>query len=429
MAEDVKRWCQQCERCTVVKDVFPWVQTYMGHLLASRPNQILAIDFTLIEPSQNGMANVLVLTDVFSKYTQAVPTRDQRASTVAKVLVNEWFYKFVIPSRIHSDQGRNFESTLIQQLCELYGIERSRTTPAHPMGNGQCERFNRTLHNLLRTLPFPKKKNWAMYLPQMVFSYNATPHQSTDRLRVAFEGAKSRMKLAADRRKERHDQRVQDDPLKPGQLVYLRDLCVRGRAKIQDHWSSVVYRVLRAPMPGGAVYTIAPVEDLERVRHVHRTLLRAQPPRPSSEPVDSPLLVSDQVSVEAEDELLEDMWMLVPAGQEVLPPVTVPAAANSSSLNDAFSQSQSPEGVPKSSCGVLTSEPLDRGPGSSDLAVTVEDRSISIRAPLRRTTRATAGYHSNVYHLPETVGGSMRSIMGSRVSVTNGAVNLFRPWS
>ncbi len=308
------------------------------------------------------MENVLVLTDVFSKYTQAVPTRDKRASTVAKVLVNEWFYKFGIPSRIHSDQGRNFESTLIQQLCELYGIERSRTTPAHPMGNGQCERFNRTLHNMLRTLPSSRKKNWAIYLPQMVFSYNTTPHQSTceyphllmfgqepqlpvdflleriepptqgsvhdwisdhqDRLRVAFEGAKSRMKSAADRRKEWHDQRVRDDPLKPGQLV-LRDLCVRGRAKIQDCWSSVTYKVLRASMPGGSVYTIAPVEDLEKVRHVHRTLLRAQPSRQSSEPVDPSLSVSDQVSVEAEeDELPDDMWMLVLAGQEVSPPWT-----------------------------------------------------------------------------------------------------------
>ena len=145
MHRDVKRWCQDCERCQVAKDTQPSTRTYMGHLLAARPNQILAVDFTVLEPSRNGRENVLVMTDVFSKYTQAVSTTDQRASTVAKVLVNEWFCRFGVPSRIHSDQGRNFESVLVQQLCSLYGIEKSHTTPYHPAGNGQCERFNRTL--------------------------------------------------------------------------------------------------------------------------------------------------------------------------------------------------------------------------------------------------------------------------------------------
>ena len=89
------------------------------------------------------------------------------------------FYKFGVPGRIHSDQGRNFEASLIQQLCDLYGIRKSRTTPYHPAGNGQCERFNRTLHNLLRTLPAFRKADWADYLPQMLFCYNTTPHQAT----------------------------------------------------------------------------------------------------------------------------------------------------------------------------------------------------------------------------------------------------------
>lgn len=52
---------------------------------------------------------MLVMTDVFSKYTVAVLTHDQRASTVAKILVSEWFYKFGVPAHQHSDQGRNFE--------------------------------------------------------------------------------------------------------------------------------------------------------------------------------------------------------------------------------------------------------------------------------------------------------------------------------
>uniref|UniRef100_A0A3B1J0Z4 Gypsy retrotransposon integrase-like protein 1 n=1 Tax=Astyanax mexicanus TaxID=7994 RepID=A0A3B1J0Z4_ASTMX len=149
MSADIKQWCQECERCQVAKDSGQVPHSFMGHLLASRPNEILAIDFTMLEPSRNGLENILVMTDVFSKYTVAVPTRDQRASTVAQVLLKECFFKFGVPSRIHSDQGRSFESSLMQQFCQLYGIEKSRTTPYHPAGNGQCERFNRTLHNLL----------------------------------------------------------------------------------------------------------------------------------------------------------------------------------------------------------------------------------------------------------------------------------------
>lgn len=179
MSADVAEWCQACERCQVAKQTQPAARGLMGHLLASRPNEIVAMDFTELEPCRSGQENVLVMTDVFSKYTLAVPTRDQRASTVAQVLVTEWFLKFGIPARIHSDQGRNFESSLIQQLCSLYGVEKSRTTPYHPQGNGQCERFNRTLHNLLRALPVSRKRDWSSCLPQVLYSYNTTPHQST----------------------------------------------------------------------------------------------------------------------------------------------------------------------------------------------------------------------------------------------------------
>ncbi len=57
----------------------------------------------MLEPSRSG--NVLVMTDIFTKYTLVVSTRDQRAETVAQVLVVEWFCRFGVPGRIHSDQG------------------------------------------------------------------------------------------------------------------------------------------------------------------------------------------------------------------------------------------------------------------------------------------------------------------------------------
>ena len=177
MSKDVEVYCKQCRRCVVSKA--KKVNSTMDTLLAKRPLEVLAIDFTLLEPSSSGIENALVLTDVFTWYTQVISTKDQNASTVAKVLVRDWFGRFGVPQRIHSDQGRNFESTLVKELYAIYGIAKSRTTPYYPQGNAQAERFNRTLHDRLRTLPNTQKKHWPDHLPELVYSYNCTPHSTT----------------------------------------------------------------------------------------------------------------------------------------------------------------------------------------------------------------------------------------------------------
>lgn len=88
MSKDVEKWCRNCGRCILAKEG-PRVRSYWGSLQASRPNKILAMDFTMLEPASDVRENVLVLADVFSKFMQAIPTRDQRASTVADVLVKQ----------------------------------------------------------------------------------------------------------------------------------------------------------------------------------------------------------------------------------------------------------------------------------------------------------------------------------------------------
>lgn len=83
MSTTIHDWCVRCERCSLAKSTQPQVRAPMGHLLASKLNDILAISFSLLEPATDGREQVLVMTNVFSKFTQVVPTRDQRASTVA----------------------------------------------------------------------------------------------------------------------------------------------------------------------------------------------------------------------------------------------------------------------------------------------------------------------------------------------------------
>ncbi len=129
-----------CERCNVPKNA-QLAHSFMGHLLASRPNKILAIDFTVLEASRSGIENVLVMTDVFTKYSLAFPTRDQRAEIVVGVLVTEWFYKLGIAGRIHSDEGRNFKSRMMQHLCDLYAIRKSRTTSSIQLVTASASSF------------------------------------------------------------------------------------------------------------------------------------------------------------------------------------------------------------------------------------------------------------------------------------------------
>ena len=88
MLSDIGDYCHRCERFGRLAKVGKKLHPTMGTRIAKRPLEVLAIDFTALQRSSSGLENVLVLTDVFTKYTQAIPTRDQKAVTVARVLVN-----------------------------------------------------------------------------------------------------------------------------------------------------------------------------------------------------------------------------------------------------------------------------------------------------------------------------------------------------
>lgn len=85
----------------------------LHQILSSEPLDLVCIDFLPMEPDSKGMTSVLVVTDHFIRYAQAFPSKNQTAQTVAKILVEKYFIHYGLPARIHSDQGRDFESCLI----------------------------------------------------------------------------------------------------------------------------------------------------------------------------------------------------------------------------------------------------------------------------------------------------------------------------
>ena len=120
-----------------------------------------------------------MITDHLSRYAQAIPTRNQTAQTTAKVLFENFFVHYGFPVRLHSDKGANFESKVIQKLCNIAGIQKSQTAPYHPMGNSMVERFNQTLLNMPGTMSEKQKSDWKSNVPILTHAYNAAMHEST----------------------------------------------------------------------------------------------------------------------------------------------------------------------------------------------------------------------------------------------------------
>ena len=100
--------------------------------------------------------------------------KDQTARTAAETLRNGYFRLFGVPAYLVSDQGKTFTGHIITNLCDLYGVQKLRTSPYHAQTNGQVERMNQTIIHMIGKLEEDKKAFWSEHLPELLLAYNAT---------------------------------------------------------------------------------------------------------------------------------------------------------------------------------------------------------------------------------------------------------------
>ena len=179
MFQDATKYVKECPRCQIAKGDYTEPNTILAVIIANNPMDLVCIGFTKVDPSKDGKENILVLTDAFTKFSQAFVTPNQKAITVAKILVDKWFYVYGIPAHIHSDKGHSFDNEIMSHLYTKYRVEQFTTMPYNLHGNAPTKRLNHTLIGLLKSLHKEQKSNWPLHLPSLVFAYNATPHDTT----------------------------------------------------------------------------------------------------------------------------------------------------------------------------------------------------------------------------------------------------------
>ena len=184
--EDVRHVCNSCTACRELKPSF--LKPPQAHIVkATKPFERISIDFMGPKPSVTRNKYILTVIDEFSRFPFMFPCPDLSASTVVNCL-KRLFFMFGLPGAIHSDRGANFMSSEVRNYLATLGIAQTRTTPYHPQGNGQCERYNGVLwKSILLTLRTRKlsTSQWETVMDDVLHAArtllctatNETPHE------------------------------------------------------------------------------------------------------------------------------------------------------------------------------------------------------------------------------------------------------------
>ena len=148
--KDVKHWCRACDLCASRERPTRTPRAPLKTYNVGAPLERVALDILGPLPdSDRGNKCILIIGDYFSKWTEAHAIPNQEATTVARVLVEDFVARFGISRQIHSDEGRNFQSKVFQEMYKSLGMDKIRTTPRYPQSDGMVERFNRTIEEML----------------------------------------------------------------------------------------------------------------------------------------------------------------------------------------------------------------------------------------------------------------------------------------
>ena len=279
---------KNCAHCKKYEGTPPIAK--LQKLPCSGPGELPHIDFTTMEETvvlheEPVIRNVLFMQDHSSKHIVAYVVKDQKVRTAAEALCSGYFGLFGASAYLLSDKGKSFTTTVVEDLCTLYGVKKLRTSLYHAQTNGQVERMNQTLIHLIGKLDGDKKACWSKHLPNLLMAYNSTcsvvtgysphfllfgrrsrilvdylfltlwdmPHKSKleesvalhqKRLKEAFAMARQFASEEVARQQCHYDRRAATITLQPGDVVMVHTERFVGKRKVKDWWEEGGYVIV-----------------------------------------------------------------------------------------------------------------------------------------------------------------------------------------
>lgn len=179
MYMDTVNHYKNCPQCAVATRTGRKRNPPLKPILVEKVFQIIGVDIMKLPKTSSCNQYVVKWPFVFA-------TKDQKATTLAKLLVEGVVPIISVPKALLSDQGANLLAYLMKDVCELLGVDKLNTTAYHPQYNGLVERFNRTLKVMLHKHAAKFGLQWDRFLSGVLWSYRNTPHDSTMENHLSF---------------------------------------------------------------------------------------------------------------------------------------------------------------------------------------------------------------------------------------------------
>ena len=183
MKDDFELFVAACTTCGKTKQPRAYLRAPLKHIILHQFNDAICIDH--IVPSKQGRTKrghryILSITDMFSGYVIAIPTKTQTAEETINVILHNWTLRFGMSGEIISDLAPGFESHFFNTVLRAFGCKPTKGLPYKCSSTSKAERTNKRLNQALRAaLTDDQILNWDQYLDYVCFALNSLRSRHT----------------------------------------------------------------------------------------------------------------------------------------------------------------------------------------------------------------------------------------------------------
>jgi hypothetical protein len=181
MIADCFKYYKGCQVCQKFGDLQLVPAAELHPIIKPWPFRGWGLDFIgEIHPSSSkGHQFMLVATDYFTKWTEAIALKNMTHREVIEFITEHIIHRFGIPQTLTIDQGTSFMSKEVREFAELYRIKLLNSSPYYAQANGHVESSNRTLINLIKKKISDNPKHWHRILSEALWAHRISKHSAT----------------------------------------------------------------------------------------------------------------------------------------------------------------------------------------------------------------------------------------------------------